>query len=282
MVPKKITTFPFETLKSFDSSHLPFLSFFHSFLDEVEVGRKVSFLKGLLRTSFEIGKPKVSSFLFENFTQQISPKPVVVFLSNTSVCEKILVEIDSGLAMSVADLALGGEGEVSNKSMTVLEEGVLEFLILKVLKELKLAGSTRFVKIEKDPKNISASFEEKERLFSVHLSVVVGPFSGFIRFLFPTSFLIENQKTQNLPFTNLASKWPELKTILWAEAGKTVLKPTEIQNLQAGDIVLLAETSILKNKNIEGQVFLHVGEEKSGEIPALISEKEGRFVMTLT
>lgn len=215
---------------------------------------------------------------FNEFSAGLPEHPVLIVFGFAPVESKLIVQIDYNVANLVINKLLGsGEGDVPDaRPLTETEQGVLQYLIMQVLKEIYgLAGASprahfRLEKFIFDPASAGKYAEGRGDAYLMHINVSVADQSGFLRLIFPDSFLeeaallapagIASGGEERKYFSKHLGKWAHVKTSVWAEAGSSLLSPAEIKDLGEGDVILFDDSGIkISGKKVEGDVTMHFG-----------------------
>jgi flagellar motor switch protein FliM len=196
---------------------------------------------------------------------------------------KILVDIDTGLVALAIDRLLGGSGGNGRiqRPLTEIEEGVLSFIILKVLshftteletgRELSLTLD-RFAARLGDIQEI-VDLEATYHLVGVRISI--GKHVGYARILVPNSLVTQSFSTMPEQGPLSGTELDYMRRMLSAigdvtvdgrvEAATLDLGPDDIANLETGDIVILENHEIAKSPSgVEGNVFVKLGLGQNG------------------
>ncbi len=205
--------------------------------------------------------------------------PLAVFSVPTSD-SKVLVKIDAALARTSVDRVLGSKIPSARGPFSVLEKGVLEFLILKVLESL--AVDRRAIKWTLDGvRTVGEVVAQKDTGFIVHVTVRVNDQSGSLRIFLPLEVtdslsetdaedMILNQSQEEAKFGGVG----HFRVPSWAEVGSVTLSTEEIAQLRSGDIILLDEFyPDFDGKNLSGEVKIKFADGESGGILASLQDQ---------
>ncbi|MBI5507932.1 MAG: FliM/FliN family flagellar motor switch protein [Deltaproteobacteria bacterium] len=198
---------------------------------------------------------------------------------------KILVELDMALAGFAIDRLLGGDGEGVQilRPFTEIEEGVLSFLILKLLQHLNTGWQTgrqlslsldRFANRLGDVQEI-VDAETNFQLIGVR--VVAGRMNGYARLFLPQSLINKSFSTLPPQAAPTAEELDYMRKVLPSlgdleiqgrvEAATLDLKPDDIATLEVGDIIILENHQLTKSAaGLEGVVFIRLGAGENGGI----------------
>lgn len=199
--------------------------------------------------------------------------------------EKAFVEVDPALGFLMIEKLLGGKGEgaLELRPLTETEQGVIEFLILKVLSEIhKRCGETarlhfRLEKMILEPAHIRdyAAGEAPYVCLKNHAALLGR--SGFINIHLPHPWVLEGF-LKDLPTRRKLSRaesegplknFETLPVSLLGEIGSARVGAGELNRLEAGDVVLLDETSLAHAEGLfSGSVRLQAGEGEAGRLVA--------------
>lgn len=235
--------------------------------------------------------------LFESsraqFISSLPERFVVLVVSLTPLSKKIIIELDPVLSLALIDKLLGGSGKSPEMvhQLTPLQEGVLQFVAVKVLKELSQAttGSSyklRFEKIVTSVQSLPLPEEEGDALSLLTFRFRVEKEDGYIRLALSHSFLSELAHLQEAVFNpektasyrysaDRGHAVEHFRTLVWAELGSVNLTTDEIGSLSRGDVLLLEEVyPRYDGKEMKGTARLHVGAGTHGFIDTSI-ERDG-------
>lgn len=211
---------------------------------------------------------------------------------------KVLVEIDFNLGVKMVGQALGGEERASPlRQLSAIEEGVLEYLIVKCLSELKpregLFGPVAFKlsRIVNDPRMLHEASMSEELGLVFKFFLGWGAEGAYIRIYTPHPllegvFLPEDQRPRSPEemeaFQRHLERVSHIKTTLWTEVGKVGLMASEKAQLEKGDVILFDETLASKGpQGITGKAILRVGESPSEGLLAEIIDAEGKITLKI-
>ena len=227
---------------------------------------------------------------FESFCNKI-PDPAVVVVLGTAPREgKILLEVDANLASFLVERLLGADAQTlpSPKSLSEIEQGVLQYLILQLLAHIyRLCGNDsrvhfRFEKFLFSAKSVKEIVPLEANAFILNLKISIGKSSGFVRLVFPSPLVeklylgIEAKgEARQAEYQYLLSRLTEFGHIefpIWAEGGRVTITAGDIENLETGDVIVLEDTSLkLDEKGLSGKTVLRAGDGTHGGFISEIS-----------
>lgn len=216
--------------------------------------------------------------------RELLPAPAcVVVIGATPGEEKILVDLDPRMAAMAIDKLLGGSGDAANlrRPLTEIEEGVLSFLLLKLLDELH-AGLTSGHELGMTLERFAGSEESLDELLTrdktYHMLAgrfAVGKRVGYVRILIPDALVTHafgapvaqggatEQELQGMRRVLESLDHPPVEAR--AEVATLDLGQDDIASLEPGDIIILENHRIAKNPDgIEGEVFVKLGLGRNG------------------
>src|SRR4029434_6409932 len=301
---KTILPFAFEGLKKISRRHLEIEAGLFNFLpitSSDNVFKKV--LEEFLSKQFNLNA-KIQLERFEEgdlgeFIKGLPDPCLVSVLGLQPVSAKAFLWIDSVLAMTLIDRVLGGVGEIPTelRSLSPIEEGVFQYLLLKSLSEIFQAAQEsasvhfRLEQVAKSQKELKVHGQEDVPVVLLHFRVQVGSCVGFTVLAFPHplvegAFLsrgpLENpDRLQEYEYSlNRFEQMGHIRSQFWAEIGSVSLTLSEKNQLEKGDVILFDQTQCqMACGDLTGNVVLRVGEGKgggflaqvvSGEAPAII------------
>lgn len=223
---------------------------------------------------------------------------IVVGLAPTE--HKVLVELDTGIAALAIDRLLGGSGETSRiqRPLTEIEEGVLSFLVLKVLgfthegwqsgKELALTLD-RFASRLTD---VQPLIDAESGYYLLGMSLAAGKRVGYVRVLLPNGLITQRfaaaQKQARGNAIELAHMRQVFKSlgdrqvIGRVEAATLDLGPEDIANLETGDIVILENHQLaLTPEGVTGMAFVRLGRGQNGGLRGQIVNDSERSRLSI-
>jgi type III secretion system YscQ/HrcQ family protein len=198
---------------------------------------------------------------------------------------KILVELDMTLAGYAIDRLLGGAGDDGQilRPLTEIEEGVLSFVVLKVLQHLNTGwqnGQQLALSLDRFAGKLSDVQEQVDAVPGYHLvgvRVTVGRTNGYARIFLPQSLIMKSfaspaaqgpATAQELDYMRkLLPSLGELSVVGRVEAATLDLNPGDIASLEVGDIIILENHQLTKSANgLEGTAFVKLGTGLNGGI----------------
>jgi flagellar motor switch protein FliM len=230
------------------------------------------------------------------------PEPcLVAVLGVQPMPVKALIWIDSLLAQTLIDKILGGEGEVPAeiKTLSPIEEGVFQYLILKSMAEIhQAAGDSapvhfRLEKIVKSQKELGEMAHAETQSVILNFRVKVGTSLGFVALILPHP-LVEGAFLSRTPLDQPESgqeyqyglkrfeQMGHVRTQLWAEVGSVSLTMAEKNQLEKGDVILFDQTNCQwAGSHLGGNVILRVGEGRGGGFLAQVVSSEAPVLVKI-
>lgn len=237
---------------------------------------------------------KYHSYLYSSYKHFIADSAqfsVTLILSYAG--EKWILRVDSLLVLKAIDLILGGSQEFPKqvRSLSASEEGVFQYLILKLLAKLPQVFG------EENPESLSLhgivygndaldhiqSLDQAGCHFRYQLKM--GKIGGAVDLFIPETILetvvlknnpLEEPSLDGQSLVRIKDQLGYLATELNVELGHVVLQNQDLRQLEEGDVILFDETMVnLKNDAsdpLSGRVILRVGEDRDkGLLAELIS-----------
>lgn len=208
-----------------------------------------------------------------------------------------LLEIELPLAHAAIDLLLGGAGEtVGLRALSDIEEGVMSYLILEMLKALgpQLSDGLprlRLLDLVKGVDQALSIVTHEEHLGLVQFRCTLGTHEGYLRLLVPCSVLAElsapgdsagaRQRRAAQARANLG-RIAGASTVLRVEIGRGELSSGDLNALGPGDVVLLEELSVRSDQGEGGTGFLKLGSGLGRRLDAEIYLEEGTYRAKVT
>lgn len=232
---------------------------------------------------------------YNEFAHSLPDCPVLVVLGLAPIDKKIIVEFDFQIANVIINKLLGegGSGTADIRPLTETEQGVLQYLIMQILSQIhSLAGSEprvhfRFDKFAFRPEDISKISRPSDGVCVLIMEVTILEQSGFVRLAFPYPFLEEllgmpagagNSEKERIYFRKQLENWGFVKTSVWAEAGNALLSAADMNDLEAGDVVLFDETSLeISKKKLKGDIKIHFGSGEGAVESGIVSTSDKKI-----
>ena len=297
-----IKPFPFERLPKISRQDASLLEALQGFLPRIrftqELGRSIKqLISKELGIGFSYRREKVSIVSVADSLRKFSDPGVYLILGMAPLDQKAVLELDPFLSHLVVDKLLGGPGEplTSTRPLTEIEQGVLSYLLLKVLFHIyEKTGETarvhlRLEGIRFSPREILPSVEEKEKGALMTFRLTIGDRAGYARLILPDPFVhrglvdplqaVEEmgERDQNY-FSARLRNLGFVGTELWVELGRTNLTVGEIKSLEPGDVVLLEKTQArIQGGRLEGHLPVRVGRGESGSFRGRVISEAGRI-----
>ncbi|MBI2066631.1 MAG: FliM/FliN family flagellar motor switch protein [Deltaproteobacteria bacterium] len=171
--------------------------------------------------------------------------------------EKIVVDVDLLIAHAVVDRLLGGHGDTlaQTRTLSEIEEGVLSYLILKLLSHFyDTMGASprvhfRLFDFCSNTNELQPYLKSGEAVIALTLQVRLGRQSGSFKMLIPSSILLQFSSADDFGLTEAEKRdrsermnaFGFLPASLWVEGGRTTVRTGELSRLKEGDFVLLDE-----------------------------------------
>lgn len=254
-----------------------------------------------LGTSGELRFQGMEETTLGEFLRHLASPCLAIVLRAQPSGQKILLEMDYDLACRMVGMILGETERTSShlRSLSPVEEGVLEYLLVKSLSRLKAEKgplgtvSLKVARIVNDARMLleSGPPEEAGCLFKFHLGFgpVGGPLLAYVPHpLVEGTFLREDGISGlGLPEEEEAlakrlERVSHIKTTVWSEIGKVTLMASEKSQLEKGDVILFDETLASKGpQGITGKAILRAGETPADGLLAEIIDTEGRMTLKI-
>lgn len=303
MAESQVRPFDFSKLPKLSSRHLlinaRLMGLFPQFSQSSEIAP--TFLEPLSR---DLGVPlslQFSGFTESSLSEFIAtlPQPVIAVVFRLMPTEqRMILEVDDSLARLLVERLLGGQIDypTERSAFSPVEEGVFEFLLLKVLSRLKdtpgMEGPSalRIARLVHEPKLLAESSVAGEMgcVMKFYLGVSEGR-GGYLRMYFPHP-LVEGlfphgSADVELSADDLAKgieRVGHIKTALWAEVGRVHLMSSELAQLEKDDVILFDEALAIKGPHgVTGKAVLRVGDAPEDGYLAELIDSEGKVVVKL-
>lgn len=285
-----VASFPFDSLKKISTKNLVLEKALSRIFPKAGEG---SDLTSHMEAAFLkiIGSPLRLSFEnrfdtdYDHFLRGLSEQMVCLSLSMIPSNKKIFVEVDADIIFSLVDKMLGGKGSLPKIShqLTPLEEGVVQFFVVRFLKEIseywKNSGEAPQLSLRLDRLIFKSEIMEGlcdklEPMLMATYRVRWDTTTSFVRICLPHPVLNEwMQNTQDTPQpVEPDLSWKNasvgsLRTLVWAEAGLVNINMGELKRLQRGDVILFDEFyPDFDGEKMNGPVILRFGDEPVGGV----------------
>lgn len=208
-----------------------------------------------------------------------------------------LLEVELGLAHHAIDMLLGGAGEaVALRPLTDIEEGVMTYVIIEVLKALSpsLDPSLPKLRIEgvvRGFNDIQGLIPEHENLAVVQLKAVFGGHAGYVRLVIPEDVLSAANPPTDAAVRRARraadaeahlSRLRNVKTWLRAEIGNVEISAADLAQLRERDVVLVDALTCRPDQGEGGTARLRIGTGQVGHLDAEIIVEDGRCQARVT
>lgn len=234
---------------------------------------------------------KVEQTNYEEFVNIIDKDSVIAEHAIEPLVHGLIFQMDKNIALTVIDVALGGNGLLENydRNLTEIDRQLLFQMINDSLKRMYVVESCTHREVSKVHLNVrdSKKYPASESVLIAHIKVMYGDKEiGKIRFCEPYScmqpvlsfletkkLLKDKNKEDDSQFTDaIYNNVCESKVDLVARLGKTTIKVSEFLDLKIGDVIGL-------NTKANGEMELDVSEEKVFKCrPGLIKNKYGVLI----
>ena len=219
---------------------------------------------------------------FKDFFSRLPNPCSVAVLSLEPFQHKGFVEIDPFLSHMMIEKLLGGKGDDFGelKPMTETEQGVIEFLLLKILSQIhQLCGEQaklhfRLERTLLEPAHIRSFARDDDPLICLKIHVSCLKRSGFVKIFLPHPWILEGFM-KNLPgdkksyehkeIQNHLNNFEDQPCELLGTLGEASVVHRDLKSLEEGDVVLLDKSGLSHKKGAwEGDVNLVAGNGESG------------------
>ncbi|MCL2012566.1 MAG: FliM/FliN family flagellar motor switch protein [Cystobacterineae bacterium] len=190
-------------------------------------------------------------------------------------------EIELGFAHKAVELLLGANSEsVEIRALTELEEGILQFLALQVLRTMFVNAGAGKVHVRLDnifssSKAVMPLMASETHMVLMSLSASVDGHKGCFRFFIPATVLSKLQPHADAPVRayrmqqNLIRAKDRLalpNLSLRVEIGHAEIPKAEYEGLRPGATVLLDKLTLRPDKRADGSAELRIGAGFSGHL----------------
>jgi flagellar motor switch protein FliM len=276
-------------LRKISSERLRLLDAMHSYLPST--GLEDTFLAGLkdavevmLGDGFSLLLETVEQGAFSGFLAKLPAHPLIAVIGLAPGNQKLMLEIDATLAMMAVERMLGGHVETmpEARALTETEQGVLQYLLLKLLLMTHRACGAdarvhfRFDKFISHPDELARMVEEDSTMAVAGFRATLGRHAGFVRLMFTNPFLEQMLLSASAPgesrpaelrhALDAMKRYAYVRVPLWAEVGRTALKIEDVRQLEEGDVVLLEQGDIDLSSGGAGKAIMRLGDGLVGGV----------------
>jgi len=237
-------------------------------------------------------------FLAEDFVSKLPEASVIGVIGMSAPSWKLLFTIDYEISSLLIDRLLGGTEKTSpsdTRRFTDVELGILQYLVMQVLKKIYDMCDTkprlhfRFERFISEPHGVLTYAEAKGDLYVATFEVRILDNSGIFNIIIPSGSVSEFIKIQKGAgditrernyFKNELERFGFLNVPVWAEAGRSMINPVDLEGLEAGDIILFDESMLnLSGGILSGSVTIHFGDSEEGVTAKLegLDKEKARF-----
>ena len=247
--------------------------------------------------SFQLKGHGFEEINYNDFFGYLSSPCSAVLFEDMDSGHKIVLDIDYSLVRLLIQRVLGvpPDSSPSVKPLSPIEEGILEFLIVKVLSQIQKMGSVlgssslRVLKIAQQPRLLQEVYppDEPGSVFKFYLGIPGG--GGYLRFYFPHPFvegvILSEDKMISGSEEDIEAgmgRVSHIKASVWSEIGKVILMASEKDQLEEGDVILFDETMLgMSPQGVNGKALLRVGEIPNGGLLTEVIDTEGKMVVKI-
>lgn len=196
---------------------------------------------------------------------------------------KILVDLDATIANVVVEHVLGGQGDAERapRPLTEIEQGVLSFVILKVIAAVHAgwqSGREIALSLDRFASGIDELrdiIDSESGYYRLGASFAVGQHIGYVRVLLPFSLITSSFRSplpQSDPsreelayMQHVFRSLPVVTVSAVVEAARLALGEAELAQLEAGDIIVLDDHELaLGSGTLVGYACVRLGRGKNG------------------
>ncbi|QQR79687.1 MAG: hypothetical protein IPJ69_10070 [Deltaproteobacteria bacterium] len=281
----QVKPFPFERLPQYSQKDVRLAQDVMACLPRLGFSQKLSthisqLLTKELNETILIKREKLDVCIKDDLIKRLPPQGVFASVSLNPSPDKLVVELDPMLSFWAIDKLMGGVGDLphSLRNLTEIEEGVLSFLVLKVLATLFEKSGTaarfhfRLDAIHSTHHDVVDRLEGQTAHFvSLYFRISFGKKSGFVKVYIPDSILegsdLQSMDADQEYLEARIQNYEEILTQIWAEVGTAALTAGDVNQLESGDVILLDSHSVqLKGRQVVGMIPLRVGLGNEGKI----------------
>ncbi len=300
-----VKPFFFQGLKKLNKKQIQLeealLNYFPQGLDKNPLQKKLEdFFKSQFHVDCRLELRKIEELSLGQWAQALPLQCVVAHFSMQPASQRAYLWVDSVIAYSLIDRLLGGEGDYPTelKPLTPIEEGVLQYLLLKTLAQVSQSCGNaesmhfRLEKITRNSKEVLVGENQNTPSVLLHFRLQIGSCTGFVLLVLPNPLLESNflgkeplETLQDSSDQDLLAPFQKMSYIradLWAEIGSVSLTVSEKNQLEKGDVILFDQThSHMAEGHLAGNVVLRVGEGKGGGFLAQLVSADSPTILRI-
>lgn len=223
--------------------------------------------------------------------RHLSDNSFLTVLAPGALKSRVIMEVELALAHNVVDMLLGGAGEtVGLRPLTDIEEGVMGFVVLEALKALTPGlepnvPRLRLEAVARGLDEVAARLGEDELVIAVHLNASLGPYTGMVRLVVPSSVVNAADESRKLPErrarlrSDIKANLKMLSTVrtwLRAEIGQAEIASSDLAYIRVKDVVLMDALTARPDRGEKGTATMRVGVGNS-RMEAEVFVEDGRY-----
>ncbi len=209
-------------------------------------------------------------------------------LNAAPLASRGLIEIDLGLAHHMIDVLLGGTGDTSAiRPLTEIEEGLMTYVVLEVLRRLTSMVDSSFPQVRLDGvvsqlDDLSRWAQEGESVAIVQLRARIGHTRGTARLILPEAMCAglnppKHRQRRVAEAVENVSRLAHVKTSVRAQIGTVEITGAELSQLQPKDVVIIDGLSCRSDQGANGTARMLVGVGRSGYMEAEVAVVSGTY-----
>lgn len=276
---------------------LPQTPFEHGFKDRIREA-----LEPLVHADIDLWFDAVSEVRPGELYRALGSPLCVAVVGLSPKAEKVLVEVDLGIAQQAVERTLGGATEDVDisRALSEIEEGVFAFLLLKVLRLAQAEfGQEQQVglKLESlagDHEGLSARVDTEQAWVALSFKLFFDVAVGYVRIFLPRA-LVERDFVLPVPdegpalsrhlgaLGRRAGRVAALTTELVVEVGRIGLALDDLEALEEDDIILVENPDIRMSEGaLAGRAACRVGVGRAGLIyGSLLVGETGQYEVAI-
>ena len=219
-----------------------------------------NFLSGYLRVPVKSTILSVDQFAYSEFTNAISNPAFLSIIDFEPLKGQILIDISTNIVFTIIDRLLGGDGTETQetRTFTEIELSLMNSIMKKAMPLLKDAWDNvidlkpKLEKIETNPQ-FAQIIPHNETIALITMSLDIGQSEGMMNICIPYLviepildklsakhwFSTTKEQLSEKELVEIRNRILNTKVEITGELGKTVVKVSEILNLQRGDVIRL-------------------------------------------
>ncbi|MEE2961343.1 MAG: FliM/FliN family flagellar motor switch protein [Myxococcota bacterium] len=249
----------------------------------------------LVRTSVQLTNSPPTLLKGTEVSQLLPEQGCFMHLQCNPTTERILVDIDAGLALGWIDAMFGAQVKITpvQRPLNEIERGAFSYIILNVLAEIHSGWShgpqlsLSLMETFSSRKNAMTTLDLNGNHFHLGITIAFAKSLGYIRLFVPTSLmselatwaLLDQVSHDSLSFRRKrAAMLHDLDCKARCEIARIGLSIEELKNLERGDIIIPEDHGISLGPNgPSGDLQIRLGRGQNGYLQTQLIPDSGQL-----